>query len=386
MELSRPLRLVQVAAFPVLPARVGGKIRIVQLARALCALGVEVTIVAPFHVTQRRALAKSEPFRLVEVPYPFLVPLLFTDRPFPYGALVSFHPGYRAMMPLSLETFDVCQFEHPAFVDLTQNLPGSLPVVYDSQNVEFDYVCAESPVGWVQRLAGGRVRRLEARLVERASHVFACSTSDGNRFAELYGASASKISVLPNGINLAAVDARREHLASTQRIAPARLPRRAIFAGSAVAHNHEAVSALLTHVAPALEQHVEFVIVGACAKRFRGRIRPNVRLDPDGDIATYASAGTVGLNPVVQGSGTSLKLISYLAHDLPVLSTPFGLRGFEDLAPWVVTAEFDTFAERLRGDIHAPDGIREKLLAYEWRRIAEKALAVYENLLNRSDP
>ena len=91
--MSRPLRLVQIAPYPILPASAGGKIRIVQLARALCKLGVEVTIVAPYHVTQRRALAEREPFRLYQVPYaPFLLSFFLVDRPFPYGMLVSFHP------------------------------------------------------------------------------------------------------------------------------------------------------------------------------------------------------------------------------------------------------------------------------------------------------
>ena len=58
---DRPIRLLQIAPFPVLPLSAGGKIRIVKLARALCAAGVEVTIVAPFHPSKRRALAEREP-------------------------------------------------------------------------------------------------------------------------------------------------------------------------------------------------------------------------------------------------------------------------------------------------------------------------------------
>src|SRR5687768_10214187 len=131
MSRSRPLRLVQIVPYPILPTVSGGKVRIVQLARALCKLGVDVTIVAPYHVTQRRALAELEPFTLLEVPYaPFLLPFLIVDRPFPWGALVSFHPGYRALLPVSLESFDVCQIDHPAFTDLGRNLPSSVPIVY----------------------------------------------------------------------------------------------------------------------------------------------------------------------------------------------------------------------------------------------------------------
>jgi len=383
---DRPLRLAQVAGFPVLPARAGGKIRIVQLARAFCALGVEVTVLAPYHRTQTRELARKEPFRLVEVPYPFVIPYLFTDAPFPYGALVSFHPGYCQLLPRPLPSFDVCQLEHPAFADVAGVMPASTPVVYNSQNVEFDYVCAESRPGVVRRLAGSRMRTLEGSLVRRADHVFACSEADRSRFRELYGLDGARASILPNGIDLEVVDARMSQHRGAGGRAPekASLPRRAIFSGSAVAHNHRAVDALLARVAPQLTSEVEFVVLGECARRFRRNPLPNLTLDPEGDVAAYASAGAVGVNPVTQGSGTSLKILDYLAHGLPVVTTPFGLRGFEELAPWVRIAELDGFAQTLRADLAPPAGVREQIEAYGWRAIASRALAVYEALATQS--
>jgi glycosyltransferase involved in cell wall biosynthesis len=371
----------------VLPASAGGKIRIVQLARALCKLGVEVTIVAPYHITQRRALQEREPFRLREVPYaPFLLALLLVDRPFPYGVLASFHPGYRALLPISLAGFDVCQIDHPAFGDLARDIPTSVPVVYGSQNVEFDYVSAESREGFVRRVAGHRMRALEARLLERATHVFACTEADGRRFGELYGVSPERVSVIPNGVALPAPDANgasRPRPASATPGRPPR-PRRAIFAGSDVAHNRTAVRAILGQIAPAAPAEVEFVIVGPCARRFRGEGGANVRFDPDGDIAQYIGPDAVGLNPVVAGSGSSMKLLQYLASGLPVLSTPFGMRGFQVLAPWVVTAELDDFPAALRRPLTVPQGVREQLAPYEWSAVAAKALGVYERLACRA--
>ena len=378
--VRRPLRVVHIAPYPVLPPSAGGKIRIVQLARALCALGMDVTIVAPFHVTQRRALAAREPFTLRQVPYaPFALPFLLVDRPFPYGMLVSWHPGYRALLPVPLASFDVCQVDHPAFVDLTSGLPPSVPVVYGSQNVEFDYVSAECRPGVVRRIAGGRVRALEARLMARAAHVLACTDADRRRFGDLYGVPAERVTVVPNGIDLAAVDAARA-AAGTRRPPPPALPRRAVFAGSGVAHNRAAVRVLVSRIAPALEGEVEIAILGPCARRAPAA-GSNVRLDPDGDVAAYAAPGVVGLNPVAAGSGSNLKLLHYLACDLPVVTTPFGLRGFEDLAPWVVTAELDGFADALRGDLPAPAGVRDELRRYEWRAVADRARCVYETVV-----
>ena len=373
--MSTPLRVLQLAPYPVLPAVAGGKVRIVQLARALSRLGVEVTLVTPFHFTQRRSLTRREPFHLRQVPYaPFGLTSLLVDRPFPYGALISFHPGYGALLPVDPAAFDLCQIDHPAFVDLARRLPDSLPLVYGSQNVEFDYVAAERPKGGVRDLAAGRVRRLEARLVERADLVLACTEGDRLRFGELYGIDQAHVRVTPNGINLAAVAA----ALAAARPAALRLPRRAIFAGSDVAHNRRE---LVDRIAPALVGKVEVVIVGPCARSIGRRVPPNVILDPSGDLADHALPGAVGLNPVVAGSGSNLKLLYTLAHGLPVVSTPFGMRGFADLEPWITVAPIEDFATAMQGELALPDGLREALAPYGWDTVGAGVLAAYEALL-----
>ena len=376
-----PLRVVQVAPYPVLPVRSGGKARIVQLARALCRRGIELTIVAPYHVTQRPALAMREPFTLRQVPYaPFVVPFLLVDRPFPYGALVSIHPGYRALLPVSLESFDVCQIDHPAFADLARALPPAVPVVYGSQNVEFDYVSAECRSDLVRRLSGGRVRALEEELTSRSNHVFACTDGDARRFQELYDIPGERLTVLPNGIDLAAIDRERERGAASRWRLTNGKRRRAIFAGSDVAHNRAAVAMIVTQLAPRLAGSVDFVIVGACARAARSPLPANVELSPEGDVADFGGTDSVGLNPVTSGSGSSMKLLHYLACDLPVLSTPFGVRGFDDLRPWVRVSDLAGFADALRDGIQLPAGHREQLARYEWDAVAGRAERAYREL------
>ena len=376
--MNRPLRVLQIVPYPVLPAVAGGKVRIVQLARSLSRLGVEITMVSPYHFTQRRSLAAREPFVLRQVPYaPFALPFLLVDRPFPYGMLVSYHPGYRSLLPVRPASFDLCQIDHPAFVDLAPDPSLGIPLVYGSQNVEFDYISAECRAGMVRRIAGRRIRTLEGRLVERAARTFACTGADADRFRKLYGVPADRLTVLPNGIDLAAVDATRA--ASRGRYRASRLPRRALFSGSDISHNRAAVREIVTRIAPRLERDVEFVILGPCARGASAGI--NVIVDPHGEVPTYAGPGVIGLNPVETGSGSNLKVLHYLACDLPVLSTPFGLRGFEDLAPWVRTVELDGFPEALRGEFAHPAGLRERLEGYEWSAIAQRAVAAYGDLV-----
>jgi hypothetical protein len=157
-----------------------------------------------------------------------------------------------------------------------------------------------------------------------------------------------------------------------------RLGRRAIFAGSNVHHNRVAAAHILSSIAPRFEKEIEFVLLGPCTRRFLRHQAPNVTIDPDGELAEYGCPGALGLNPVVAGSGSSLKLLYYLAHDLPTLSTPFGLRGHEGFAPWVTTAELEHFPDALECGSPSPDGVRERLAPYEWDAAAERALEAYE--------
>jgi hypothetical protein len=317
---------------------------------------------------------------LRQVPYaPFLLPFLFVDRPFPYGWLVSFHPGYRTLMPDSLESFDICQIDHPAFVDLLKYVPRHVPVIYSAHNVELDYISDECRSALVRSIVSRRIRALEARLVARANHIFTCTIQDARRLRELYGINTSQCTVLPNGLQLPAGDPPAANASAPTQSAD--VIRRAIFVGSNVQHNRVAVRTILSRIAPALEKEVEFVILGSCARRFRETT--NVRLHVEGDIKQYVGPGAVGVNPVTTGSGSNMKILRYLSCELPVISTPFGMRGFEDLAPWVTVSDVDHFANALRVKPQSTIGVRARLSSYSWSRIAEKAFGVYQALAPR---
>ena len=58
----------------------------------------------------------------------------------------------------------------------------------------------------------------------------------------------------------------------------------------------------------------------------------------------------LALNPVTEGSGRNLKMVDYLAHGLPILSTPIGVRGFEDynISDSIVICQPDEFDENIK--------------------------------------
>ena len=105
-----------------------------------------------------------------------------------------------------------------------------------------------------------------------------------------------------------------------------------------------------------------------------------------GNIKLHATISTVAINPVTQGSGTSLKILDYLMHNWPVISTEFGMRGYHDLRPFVTISDLDGFADTiLRGQSLPPAEAAKALKRYLWANSALKMKDIYLSLLeNRS--
>ncbi len=103
----------------------------------------------------------------------------------------------------------------------------------------------------------------------------------------------------------------------------------ALFVGSWHPPNIEAAE-LVAEVAVDLPE-VMFLMVGSHCAALDGTILP-VNVTLCGELSDALKRGLLwsadlGLNPMLRGSGTNLKLVEYFAAGLPVVSTPLGARG-----------------------------------------------------------
>ena len=191
-----------------------------------------------------------------------------------------------------------------------------------------------------------KVRKAEDDAMRRAALVVCVSDDDAAKMVAGRRASVPTL-VIPNGV-LPPDAADREAAAG---LFPAVGDQACLFIGSAHPPNIDACTFLVEELAPALPE-IEFHLVGSVSEAFAGRTPPNVRLwgslDEPHKIA-LAQAVRLALNPITTGGGSNVKIADYFSLGLPVVSTPFGLRGFpEEVASAVEVTERDGFADAIR--------------------------------------
>lgn len=375
------MKILVVSPYPVFPLKAGGKIRTVQLARSLSNLGLDITVVTPFHFTQKNRFFENERFSLVQVLYPFIHAPLLTDTLFPYAYITSFHPGLSVFMHNYFSRYDIYQFEHAQFASLVDLIPEDKPIIYDAHNVEFDYVSDECQGNFKTKIVGNRIFNKESKLVNRAAHILTCSPGDKKRLCELYHIDDSKVSLVPNGISC--TEENKNYNSAELPVHYYDLPQYSrwfIFSGSDVEHNKIAVRFILEKLASNFHDYA-FILHGACGKGLDKQPLKNVFIDLNPEnFKFYVRPNSIGLNPVTTGSGTNLKVIYYLSYGMHVISTPFGMRGYEDLFSHVRIASLNDFSKYLSTEDFPPLPSKQFLQEkYGWEKSAQSMKQIYES-------
>jgi hypothetical protein len=222
--------------------------------------------------------------------------------------------------------------------------------VYHAHNVEAERWRTIAPrvIGrdaWGQRLAA-----LERRAVAESDLTIACTEQDAALLTSLHG--ARDVEVVANGYDETAMrpagPEARMKARSALDIAPDAYV--AAFMGGDWGPNHDALGHLVEHVGPRLASDgIVLLAVGAVARRVMHLREPWLVARPETpDLGAVMAAADAGLNPVTSGGGSNVKVPGYLAMGLATISTSFGLRGYDPLAPSVIVADSDAFVEVLR--------------------------------------
>jgi glycosyltransferase involved in cell wall biosynthesis len=378
------MRVLLIAPYPALPLTHGGRVRTFRLAVALAAAGASVDLLCPWgpglplgRFARGGVLIETHAFASD------VLPLVFRDRLLPSQVVLSwqpFHLGPRQRLRHA-GRYDVVELHHVAQAGWFRHIAGQATLVYSAHNVEADYV-RSGPLG--ASLGGYAVRRiaaLERDAMARADVVVACTEYDASRLRELYGGPANGV-VVPNGFDerLLALDRDRLRDEARRSLGLRDDELAVVFVGGPAHHNLDAASFLARRVLQRIARPARLVVVGECSQAVAG-LPGVIPLGWVPNAAEVLVAADVAANPVAYGSGSNIKMLEYLAVGLPVVTTPFGLRGFEAFAEHVAVAELDEFPRSL-GDLEPPPRApEESLRSLTWTSLGSRLFHSYSKLL-----
>jgi glycosyltransferase involved in cell wall biosynthesis len=361
---GKPIRLLVLNDFPVAPGLGGGQARIRGLYRALPE-GYEITLLCLGDAAEERVTRIDH--RFVEIAVPKTIRHRSDQDEGAIGAvsIADIVAGRHCLgnerlvrlVRAHAATADIVVFEHPYLAPLLGEIPAEKPVVYSSGNVESEIK---------QDLLAGRrdcerciseVTAFESAVAERASLIAAVTASDAEHFRRR--CRDARVVHVANGVDCSPAFSLLRFSRLKDRFGGRRV---ACFVGSAHPPNVEAAEFIIGVLAPKLPD-VWFLVVGSVCEAMRhAPAPPNVLMAgvvtrEEKDVLQHLA--DVGINPVISGGGSSLKVPDALAAGLPLLSTPFGARGFDtDGEQGVVLAELPDFPEALRALLDGPDELR----------------------------
>ncbi len=406
----KAMNILVLAPYPPFPARGGGALRISNLMAGLAAHH-EVTCLS--FAPDAAAVAALAPLRdicrlatVIGPPPRSLARRAWTTlaSPLPDLALRNAAPAYRAALSrmLAAERFDLVHAASLEMADygLLARGFGSPLIVLDQFNAEY-LLQRRAALSDLRRGVGGRPRALlaglyslaqwrklatyEARVLCAFDRVLVVSEEDRASLARL--SPRADLRVVPNGVD-------------TERFAPGSAPiggpADLLFTATLdYRPNIDAAVWFTDEVLPrirASRPDARFVLVGRAAAPAVKDLHNGESVIVVGeveDVRPYVAGAAAYVVPMRIGGGSRLKLLEALALAAPVVCTPMGAEGVEDLRDGehlLIGASPETFAAaalRLLGDPAlgrrlGAAGRAHMVDRYDWRAITPRLEAAYQ--------
>ena len=188
-----------------------------------------------------------------------------------------------------------------------------------------------------QKRFAGWMRGIESTATQTYTDIFSCAEEDQAFFKQHDARARLKLPLVRCGVDpglyVLPPDMRRQMRA---QLGFTEADEVLIFSGSGFGPNVEALREIEEFCRAEADfltrNHVFLLVVGTVSRTPR-REGPLVVTGPVAQILPYFAASDAGLNMITRGSGSNVKLFEYLAARLPVISTDFGVRGTQLVAP-----------------------------------------------------
>lgn len=268
-----------------------------------------------------------------------------------------------------------------------------IPVVLNEHNVESTLLkrrceSTSNPVAkWYFYEQQRRLEKFETRVVQRVTHVIACSGEDGAILSGM--APDQQISVVPNGVD---TDFYQAHSTDNEEIG------NLAFVGGmnwfpnrdAVSWFDQSVMSLLLQSNPGIQLNVVGKLVGDMKSKHDKQITMHGFVD---DTRPYLEKAAVVVVPIRVGGGTRLKVLEAMSMGKAMVSTSVGVEGIKvvDRKHVLIADTPEEFAASI-AELLSNEKLRRELGAaarnlvcdmYHWDKIGCKLLEVYENAVEK---
>jgi hypothetical protein len=339
--LQQPKKKILFISFiRLFPPELGGHIRPAAFCAALARMGYEVEV---YSLTGRRAdyTAKKHSFsheplknviEHIDMSFiNFVCHQLFKRLGLPplWPHLLALFGLLPRLLKDKMKRADLIVSEFIFSPSKQRHVPHK-PWYLDSHNLEHE---KETSLGGIHKLYARLIKIMERRAPERYDGIFACTEHEMMFFSHARS-SVSNCSVIhaPNGIDAASYLPQESCARDLRhRLGIREHDKVFLFCGSRYFANEDAVRFIRQfaekHEAWLKEQRIVFLVVGSVEREplHSGQYLATAFVE---DPKPYFWAADYLINPMELGSGSNIKIAEAIAAHLPIVSTLFGVRGF----------------------------------------------------------
>jgi glycosyltransferase involved in cell wall biosynthesis len=283
-------------------------------------------------------------------------------------------PSLARELATALEDASAVLHVQPYLATAVLELAPELPSVCDEHNHERAMKSGMYPSNEAGAWLLGKVQEIERSAVRSAALMTATTDADLEAIIAEFHYPREQAAVIPNGVDTTAIEfvtgeerlRRRAALLGHLGLHPSTRTL-ALFVGSGHGPN---IDAGRTIIAAAMQlPKVEFLLVGRHSEELHhSKLPGNIHLlgrVPADELDRLLSACDVALNPIRTGGGSNLKLLTYLAAGLPVITTPVGARGIDAAEAGVLVCSVDRLADALER-VEGPLGTERAAAGRAW--------------------
>jgi len=282
------------------------------------------------------------------------------------------------------DEYDVILYEFPWLWKLLPEIKSKLHIL-DEHNCEFEWFRPQINESWFPKKSKQWIQSIEGKAFREADAVITCTHEDYVTLANEYHMDKKHIIVANGYFNKNRKSpTQEEKLLSRKKLGLKIDTRVVIFAGSCSFQNQQAVMSLHEVIKQSEGlSHCRFLILGSVKRKLPKNLDPRFHvLDCQENADLYWDASDLSVNPMLEGSGSNMKVLDSLSRGVPVLSTPCGVRGYEGRLSGVMVQEIEKFPEVLRNYSTWPKPNHKELSPFSWEQIGTGLFQKFEELVH----